>query len=257
MKAYDDFKTGERRRSELDELNRQVDFLKSVLLRHPGLLKVSELGDEDRHAYLDVEELVDYFLWKVCLSETDNVELAASAVAVTRIDFFKSIKAQTSRPRFLEWVFEACVAMLIPPNVWLFLRVKRHLRELGDDAASSMISRGSYHPSAPPEIVIPDFEILRILAEKHCPLGCYRLRKAKTDDGSAVASRGSRFAGRCRRVCSTLLLVAMGFKPKQIGLALGIDKNQPTDLTRKCLTMWEALKGGQPKAPVKPRERTA
>ena len=257
MRAYDDFKTGEKRHSELDELNREVALLKGILRRHPGLLRASDLSGEDRQTYLAVEELVDYFLWKVCLAETDNVELAASAVVVTRVDFFETIKTQTSRSRFLDWIFGTCAAVLVPINVWLFLRASKHLSDLDEDAESAMISRGSYHPSAPPQIVIPHFEILRIMAEKHCPLGSYRLRKAKNDDGSAIARRSSRFGGPCRRVCRTLLLVAMGFQPKQIGLALGIDKNQPSDLIRKCLLIWQGLKGGQPRVPSTRGERTA
>ena len=240
------------------DLNKKIRGLGKLLRRNGRGKTLAELSDGDREELRDIEELLEILLWKVCLHETDEVAVAAASVDETRRALFALLdEAENGTP--LRRVTAHFTLRMIPPNAWLFLRVKESLQATARAAATLSYAARRDEPELS-ELVkgYPD-PIRQELAVQHCGLRDYKRRQRPNRDGDLDLSRECVPMKFCQRACDLLLTRELGFKVREAELALGVSRAVVHDRTEDCRRQGEALfaKRATSDADGKPRRNSA
>ncbi len=212
------------------DLNLKVKTLRKIIQRNWHKTKLEELDADDLDDLKDGERHLDFFLWKVCLHETHQVELAATVVTDTRLALLTLLQQAGNGP-FFQWITANATMLLMPPNAWLFLRARTRMREL-KTAFGPLVASMRHERLRPPTGEKRDPDPSREkLPENGCILRS-RGRGTRSDKEGKLAERKTDH--HCGRACDLLLLVELGFRVREVALTLDSKKSTVSEQTEAC-----------------------
>ncbi len=225
-------------------LNEELEKLRCILQRTKGQTCFDDLKQSDKELLSRCCELVDLFLWKVSLHETQQVEVAASAVTETRRALFAELKlaANGDLPRKF---FCRLKLRLLPPRSWLYLRVQEKLNEL-HAACGPLLNSMRHERLAAPAYLCRDPDLMRAQLKETCPWRTLN-RKAKPDhSGKTRQITDWHPETLCRRACDVLLMWELCFRLREISEVLGLGTSTIQKTLMACAAAWNDLRRKAP-----------
>ena len=133
----------------------------------------------------------------------------------------------------------------LPPNVWLFRRVRQRLAELRIGLGPIMLPVQHDRLHAEKGFAIAHDPVQVRLAAEHCSFRSPKRRGSWDAEGNLIKTGNVSPETCCRRACDLLLIVALGFRIREACLLLDLKKTKYFDMTQECDANRNRLISGQ------------
>ena len=204
----------------LRRFNYEVKELLKMLRRNKDKDRFDKLKKTDQKALVMCDELIDLFLWKVCLHETHQIELAATAVTQTRRELFALLN-ESVNGNALRRLFSKGTLWCLRPNVWLFMRVQKNLNELQTDMGPLLTSL-RHDRMGVPKFLERDPDGLRVRLQGTCALRQLRRKPHPDRHGKTHEPDDWNPEKFCRRACDLLLMTELCLRLQEMSQVVGL-----------------------------------
>jgi hypothetical protein len=224
------------------DLNQAVRDLLKMLRRNQQESRFGDLKKSDQKALMFCDELVDLFLWKVCLHETQEVELAATAITETRRELF-ALLDESVNGSLLRQLISRGTLWSQRPNVWLYLQVQKKLNELRT-AFGPLLASARRHHLAPPTHLLPGPDSIRAQLRTTCALKQLQRKPHPDRHGNVRQAPDWNPEKFCWRACDLLLLFELALRLCEMSKVLGLST---ATVHKKLIDYSEKLKRNEAK----------